>query len=836
MRIRSSDSVSCVCGFSEKLDRELLQKSMHEWSTRQRTQPRVPFLAALTPSSHMCQDVAVRAMHSEDRHTNPADTPQRPVSSFRVVGLDPPPFVAVSTGEGSTIEFPATATTVVRSGLAQRVPSMAGLQPPTITLVGRAVPREKIAGPLSLIPNPNDETVFEEAASPEKKYYMPRYRLAEQVVSGKGQFRIKLGQKNQGGSLTVFLERFPPEKLQSLAREATEIPHSVAVKLVARIPMGTSQIEQEMVFQEVTNEGLLLKAVLRLEQLAQLTQVYQVLTDASFQASLVVLRLARIALPVEPSNVPQVQRLTAEIQKVQQEISQLNNQFTALEARRQQLERLAQTNPAARQMLRAVQEQIRKLNQQRTAKRAELRLKRRQLATLREQKLFRVTRQAMAWAPAPSPFVFPKDLHRYIFENVLPSEGGKIGFVVRQVTWKGRSHTYYQQSLEPHRFHFLPDSFKVARRSETPHYPKLAVRFPNPDAAEDVMPVTLEYVAEPYFDSERLEAAATELKRKVPELANSDRQVEFEPLLCDSTHLFLTFPRGEAGPQREERKGATISLRTGIVDAVTLPMKDFQGLFDALFGDSAVVFQGELVVEIDRTGAIPADTVPVICRLKDLIGDIFEVEVEQDASANGVRATLRNAIESPIEIVGLTAELMRNGAHTDGVITGLSFETPITVRPGGTVKCQVKPVGTLGGTGDMAVQFNFERVAIQPDVEAVWEAIVDQTRLPEFTRTIKVKTNKQTFEPQPSQPSDPVLALVVDFERGDTVDLNAEKLEAEAKVRLSLTDYIIQRLGTGEYRYAVTVIRASGQSKDTEWRTDRTGILFPPMKRIPKQQ
>jgi hypothetical protein len=141
-----------------------------------------------------------------------------------------------------------------------------------------------------------------------------------------------------------------------------------------------------------------------------------------------------------------------------------------------------------------------------------------------------------------------------------------------------------------------------------------------------------------------------------------------------------------------------------------------------------------------------------------------------------------------------------------------------------------------GETGYMAVQFNFERVAIQPDVEAVWEAIVDQTRLPEFTRTIKVKTNKQTFEPQPSQPSDPVLALVVDFERGDTVDLNAEKLEADAKVRLSLTDYIIQRLGTGEYRYAVTVIRASGQSKDSEWRTDRTGILFPPIERIPKQQ
>ena len=74
-----------------------------------------------------------------------------------------------------------------------------------------------------------------------------------------------------------------------------------------------------------------------------------------------------------------------------------------------------------------------------------------------------------------------------------------------------------------------------------------------------------------------------------------------------------------------------------------------------------------------------------------------------------------------------------------------------------------------------------------------------------------------------------MFAVVVDFERGDTVELNADKLEADAKVRLSLADYVIRRLGTGEYRYTVTVIRASGQSKDSEWQTDRIGILFPPI-------
>jgi hypothetical protein len=758
-------------------------------------------------------------MPSDDQPKSPAAPIQRRRLSFRLVGLEDPPFFAMRLIPGSEPHGSDAGAAKLRID--------ASLLPSRIPRSRPAVPRDKITGPLSQVPEPTDETLFEDAAKPEAKFYLPRYRVAEQAVSGKAQFRIKLDQQAQGGTLTIFLERFPAPQLEQAARQAKEIPHSIAVKLVARIPMGTSQIQQELVFQEIIREGELLKAVLRLEQLAQLTQVYQILTEASFAASLIVQRSARVAVPVPASSSAEIQQLTAQIQKLQQEINDLNKQVTALEARKRQLEKLGAANPTARRMLQALQIQLNKLTAQRTAKATELRQKRLQLAALRRQKLFRVTPRLMDWAVAPSPFVFAKDLHRYIFGNVVPPEGAKIGFVLRQVAWKERSHTYYQESLEPHRFHFLPDSFKVARRPETPHYPMLAVRFPNPDAAEDTMPVTLEYVAKPYFDPERLRAAAQEMKRKLPELAGSDRLIEFEPLLCDTTHLFLTLPRGEAGPQREERKTATINLRTGILDAITLPMRDFQGLFDALFGDSAVVFQGEVVIEIDAGEGIPAEKVPVICRLADLVGDIFEVDVEQDLPSSGVRATLRNAIESLVEVRGLEAVLTRGNIEVDGILSGLPREAPATIRPGEVLTCQVTPATALGGSGEVTVLFDFDQVFVQPDAEAVWAAVVDQTRLPEFARTIKVKTIKQTFESKPDQPSDPVVAAVVDFERGDTVELNAERLQADAKVRLSLVDYILRRLDTGQYRYAVTVIRASGQSRDSEWRTDRTGILFP---------
>jgi hypothetical protein len=182
----------------------------------------------------------------------------------------------------------------------------------------------------------------------------------------------------------------------------------------------------------------------------------------------------------------------------------------------------------------------------------------------------------------------------------------------------------------------------------------------NPDAAADLMPVTMEYGAGPYFDAERLEAAATEMKRKLPELAGSDRQIEFEPLLCDATRLFLTLPRGEAGPQREEREGAKIDLRTGILDAITLPMKDFQGLFDALFGDSAVVFRARwwLRSTAPGTGGKGPGDLPAGRPYRRHI----RRGVEQDVPSSGVRATLRNGIESPAEMRGLTAVLARGDA------------------------------------------------------------------------------------------------------------------------------------------------------------------------------
>ncbi len=705
---------------------------------------------------------------------------------------------------------------------------------PISPIIGRViamrppVPRDQITGPVSPAPTASDETLFEDARNAQSKFYLPRYRVAEEVVSGKPQFRVRLEQLEQGGRLTIFLEKFPAPALATPARTAAEVPHSIGVTLKTRVPVGTSQVQQDLAFQEVTFEGPLAKAVLRLDSLAQVTQIFQVLTDTPFSASLTILRSFSVGLPVPADSTPQVRQLSTQAQRLTQEIAALDRQIAPLGVQRAQLQRLARTRPEARQRFNAVQAQLNALQRQRIQKRRALDQTNAQLAAIRQQTFYRPSQPALEWTVGPQPFVFPKDLHPYIFGGLVTGGGAQVGLKPHQVVWQQRSHSYYQQTLTPHRFYFLPDAFKVRRKPEIPRGPQITVRFPNPDAPADTMPVTLEYVAAPVTDTQRLQATAAELKRRLPELSAEDRVIEFEPLLYDSARLFMNLPRGDAGPQLQERGGATIDLRSSILDAVTLPMRDFQGVFDALFGASAVVFQGEVVVELDRSGTIPAERIPVVCRLDDLDGDVFDVSQAPDASTGGVKATLRNVIESPVEIRGLAARLVRDQMAVDAAVRGLVFDPAPVVKPGDSTTCDVVPLTPLGGSGSANAMFDLGQVKVQPDTQAVWDAVVDKTRLPEFTTAITVKTIRQTFDVRPNNPSEAIVAVVVDFERGTSVELTAEKLEAVAKVGLALDDFVLRRLQTGEYRYKVNVIRANGtQARDPEWRTDTTMILFP---------
>ena len=89
-------------------------------------------------------------------------------------------------------------------------------------------------------------------------------------------------------------------------------------------------------------------------------------------------------------------------------------------------------------------------------------------------------------------FFFDATLHGYVFEGlgtVIP--GASRGLQRTQVSWNGRSYSYYQDDRSRNLFYYLPDTFKIARRPEAPHRPLLSAAFESQDGSRDALRVAV---------------------------------------------------------------------------------------------------------------------------------------------------------------------------------------------------------------------------------------------------------------------------------------------------------------------------------------------------------
>jgi hypothetical protein len=83
------------------------------------------------------------------------------------------------------------------------------------------------------------------------------------------------------------------------------------------------------------------------------------------------------------------------------------------------------------------------------------------------------------------------------------------------------------------------------------------------------------------------------------------------------------------------------------------------------------------------------------------------------------------------------------------------------------------------------------------------------------------------FDATASDPQSQVMAIVVDFESGDSVELSADHLQEIAHVPVSLAGFVLGKPEDLSYRYKVTVVRLSGVTADADWRTGESGSVFP---------
>jgi hypothetical protein len=160
-------------------------------------------------------------------------------------------------------------------------------------------PRDKITIPVCTAPDFTDGILAEDPKDAAKKFYLPRYRLARQNVSGQEQYRATLGPSDSGWALILYLEKYAAPELGLATRDAKEMGERPAV-LLKYTPSAGPGIQKELLFQEYTDDQGLLRAVLRVNSLPERDELFYALTTSDYKTALIVRRTAKVAIPVVP--------------------------------------------------------------------------------------------------------------------------------------------------------------------------------------------------------------------------------------------------------------------------------------------------------------------------------------------------------------------------------------------------------------------------------------------------------------------------------------------------------------------------------------------------------
>jgi hypothetical protein len=303
-------------------------------------------------------------------------------------------------------------------------------------------------------------------------------------------------------------------------------------------------------------------------------------------------------------------------------------------------------------------------------------------------------------------------------------------------------------------------------------------------------------------------------------------RVRMEPLPVDRAALWLALPGGTGGGL-VERTAAQIDLRTAVVVSETMPLSAFQLVYDALMGGSVSLMRGELRVE---PGGSVVKRIPFETRFDRMNGSMFETEVAAGGKPGQFSIQLTNAVESPVLVAGIAGSLLVDGHELPASGT-VSQALPLTLAPGESVVVGLVPkraLANLPGAPAVAPMLDFGKVTLQPDSAALWAAILDADTTAEARRKVRVKLFPGMFDAPDGKPENRAFAVVVQFDGGTSLELTPDKPQGEVVLAGgSVTDLVLRRAGTGGYRYRCQVIRRSARLSDADWRADTTDLLIP---------
>jgi hypothetical protein len=722
-----------------------------------------------------------------------------PQSPFMMFGGVPVARVATRTQPpplASTATRVAAAPATLHAALAPQTRDLVAIDPAIasriVLLPGRlslGVPRDQVTVPVAASADVTDTSVFEDAHDASKKFFVMAYRLGEESTTRGQQFAVHMTAKEGAWELSLTLDARAPDAIIQANPGAQPIKQDVALLLRYRQRVNgqpSAIAETAFTAAAVTDGGL--RATLAIPSLAKRDEVYHALTDPELNCVVIVRRVIQIAVPVPPvATAPPPPKPT----------------------------------PAPRAPGGVIVSTTRAPMARSTVFRgAVLATSATAAATMQPAApptLYRTISRALDLS---LPFTFDPALNRSIFEGIGAAvPGASQGLLRKQVSWKGQPYVFYQDDGARNLFYYLPDTFKIARRPIAPHEPILSVRFESADGSKERVSASCTYCAVPVVNRERLVATLPALKALVPDdVLSAAGGIELEPLLPDpsSIVLKLAYPGSTTadGPFAA-RPQATVDLRAGIVDALTLTLDQFRAAYEALFSTGQLLFSG--VVAFDMGGV--GEQIPFQLRMHDTAEPFASWTQRVDGA--DVVVSVTNEIESVLRARSIDAVIARDG---DVTVEPLAAAAPFPVDIAPATPAQFR---LAGGAGAALTDLDLSDVVSVPDKDAVYELILDPSTPPVYLREVTVKSFKPMFDAPASDPQSQVMAIVVDFESGDSVELSADHLQEIAHVPVSLAGFVLGKPEDLSYRYKVTVVRLSGVTADADWRTGESGSVFP---------
>jgi hypothetical protein len=683
--------------------------------------------------------------------------------------------------------------------------------------------RAQVGVPVSPSNPPVDTVLFEDAADPSRSLYLPRYEL---VLRTSNEYAVAIEDRGtQGWALTVALRPVPAPGLD--IGGAGELPHTPSVALTYQHAGGG---QRELAFEAPVRDAGELRAELPLPDMASRDAIVRALDDPAAAARLVVRRALEVCTEVPQPVVPAPGQ-TPPILINRDDIVQELRMGAVLTARRAVAPGLM-----ARAMRRTDGDgpdiEVRDHRHPVADPVIEVRDHRDPVADP-------VAEGAPEPPPPPEPlfqrcaavldaqvgeaFTFDRDAHPYIYRAVLSAAPGSGKLQQHRVRYGDRTHRYFQDPDHRDLFYYLPDAYRIPRADRDAHAPMLRVQVKEADDPQLVTIVT-DYVAVGVVDPGRLADAARQLAAKVPAGLGEPQFERFE-VRPEHLRYRIRLPQADGGVAEVVAGGeATLELRS-IKHTFALSLEPFQTVFQALCGAVSTAFQG--IVELTLDGDQQPDLIPVLTRAEDFAGELFGLAAPaRMTDPAGTDVTVRNLVESPIRLTGLRAAITGDGGERPATITGADLTAPLALAPGASATVHVTAAdgAAAGSVGDVRL---YADAAIDPDEGALWNAILNPTSPVGWRRPLAVH-GEGLFTP--ADPANPVIAVAVDFDTGDTVELTPAAPAADMRLAMPIADFVLERAAdpakANAFRYRCRVVRHTAAA-DGDGEPPWTEGLFP---------